>query len=66
MSFAAHTPPPPFPLPPPVSLGRGEEARLDVGPVDDVPDGREVVGAHVLVLQVCGREKNGVIEGGGG
>lgn len=28
------------------------EARGDVAEVDDVPDGRQVVGAHVLVLQV--------------
>src|SRR5690606_32023216 len=32
----------------------GVEARLDVGPVHDVPDGLDVVGLHVLVVEVEG------------
>src|SRR5690625_3785738 len=35
-------------------LAGGVETRLDVGPVDDVPEGLDVVGLDVLVLQVEG------------
>jgi len=34
---------------------RTHQALLDVAKVDDAPHGLEVVGAHVLVLEVCTR-----------
>ena len=45
-------------------LGRGV-ARRDFGPVDDVEEGRNVVGATVLVLQVVGVLPNVEAENGG-
>ena len=38
----------------PGALLRGGEAFVDFGPVDDVPEGLDVVGAAVLVVEVVG------------